>query len=234
MNNDVVIIVPIYKKMLDWHEVNSLDQLFSICGKKYNIIAIYPESIDISYYENNFDFYRYDKFWDIHFTSKKNYSNLMLNKDFYMNYTDYKYMFLYQLDGWIFKDKLEEWCDKGYDYIGAPLMSEYNMLNTAYMNYNGNGGVSLRNIQWMIDNLERINVELLDLNFEPYEDMFISTKFIFNNHPSFLECAKFSWDSKPDLLYKLIDFNLPFCCHAYLANGYNFYKDFNFITYYKE
>ena len=34
-------------------------------------------------------------------------------------------MLIYQLDCYLFEDKIDEWCNKGYDYIGAlALFSE--------------------------------------------------------------------------------------------------------------
>lgn len=235
MNNRVVIVVPIWKTQLNFHEYNSIRRLFDVVGGKYDIVTIYPEFLDLSWYQKHFDFTEYYKFWAYYFSDNISYSRLMLLSDFYRYFVDnYDYMLIYQTDAWMFKDELEYWINKGYDYIGAPFMFRYpSAQGYGVQNhlYNGNGGVSLRNIQWMIDNLERINGEIsID---GVYEDIYISLHFEHNNNPLFSECMQFAWDGKPDLLWQMNQFNTPFCCHNYIGNGYDFYKDMNLITYYK-
>jgi hypothetical protein len=81
--NKCVIVVPIYKPEFDNDEFHSIKQLFNILGK-YNIVAIYPESLDLSYYKNNFNFYDYYSLWDEHFQNYPNgYNNLMMSEGFY-------------------------------------------------------------------------------------------------------------------------------------------------------
>ena len=69
----------------------------------------------------------------------------MLTPDFYARYAGCEYILLYQLDAWVFEDRLDEWCDKGYDYAGAPLFapgsSDLQCART------GNGGFSLRRVE---------------------------------------------------------------------------------------
>lgn len=45
----------------------------------------------------------------------------MLEADFYRRFGKYKYMLIYQLDAFVFSDKLLDFCEMGYDYIGAPV-----------------------------------------------------------------------------------------------------------------
>ena len=45
---------------------------------------------------------------------------MLLTADFYRRFTDYEYILIHQLDVFLFEDKLLEFCDMGYDYIGAP------------------------------------------------------------------------------------------------------------------
>ena len=56
-------------------------------------------------------------------------------------------MLICQLDVWIFRDEVSYWCEKGYDYIGAPIFYGYtaNNFSTKIMGI-GNGGFSLRKI----------------------------------------------------------------------------------------
>ena len=78
---------------------------------------------------------------------------LWMSKQFYFRFLpNYKYMLIYQLDAWVFTDNLQEWCDKGYDYIGAPFLSivKKNSPRVIFKGV-GNGGLSLRRIQYCID-----------------------------------------------------------------------------------
>jgi hypothetical protein len=56
-------------------------------------------------------------------------------------------MLIYQLDVFIFKNELDYWCAKKYDYIGAPWFENFSTKNdTNRLWAVGNGGLSLRNI----------------------------------------------------------------------------------------
>ena len=91
----------------------------------------------------------------------------MLNPNFYQRFRRFEYILIYQLDAFVFSDRLEEFCRLGYDYIGAPwplgdgnkhneeLVVEGNHFLTV-----GNGGFSLRRVQACIDALWK-NIELV-------------------------------------------------------------------------
>jgi hypothetical protein len=79
------------------------------------------------------------------FTGLRSYSKLLLSDDFYAAFADYDFVLIYQLDCLVFSDALVAWCDRGYDYVGAPWTrrdSEGRPLFTGV----GNGGLSLRRI----------------------------------------------------------------------------------------
>lgn len=149
MVNDVVIIIPIYKKELSLEETASLKQCIKILGE-YPIIFICPEDLDVSNYQKlmgktSFSFSRFE---NANFSSLQNYSKLMLKSDFYSRFMDYKFMLIYQLDAWVFENSLEYWCQQDYDYIGAPWFVGYGSANenSPMMKIAGNGGLSLRKI----------------------------------------------------------------------------------------
>ena len=83
------------------------------------------------------------------FASIAGYNRLMLDKSFYQRFRDYEYMLVYQLDAWVFRDELDGWCNKGYDYIGAPWI-EKNEKGIELAGV-GNGGFSLRKVHHYID-----------------------------------------------------------------------------------
>jgi hypothetical protein len=58
-------------------------------------------------------------------------------------------MLIYQLDAWVFKDDLMKWCNKGYDYIGAPWFEDFGSYEKGKKLWRvGNGGFSLRKIKY--------------------------------------------------------------------------------------
>lgn len=164
LNNKCCIIIPIYKKILSKQEYISLSQLIKIMGNKYDIICIYPKSLDISYYKD-FDFLSWVQFEDVFFNSIETYNQLCLNWKFYNKFSYYKYMLIYQLDAYINYDNLEYFINLNYDFIGSLHYSPYLMC--------GNGGFSLRKIQSMINILKNC-----DIDYTIYEDIFINSKIL--------------------------------------------------------
>lgn len=155
-----VIVIPIYKTKLSENEVLSLKQCFKILGK-YPIIFVCADSLNTNFYEEACKSagitFKVKKFEDKFFESTHSYSRLLLDKIFYKAFEEYEYMLIYQLDAWVFEDRLQEWCEKGYDYIGAPWFHGYSVakIDAPMYEYAGNGGFSLRNISKFIDILVR-------------------------------------------------------------------------------
>ena len=95
-------------------------------------------------------------------------SKLMMSEAFYSRFIEFDYILVTQLDTYIFRDELLYWCQKGYDYIGAPWIPSiyhrlpvskltasikakyceiFNIPNSHDIHYNvGNGGLSLRKV----------------------------------------------------------------------------------------
>lgn len=61
----------------------------------------------------------------------------MLTKEFYLRFRQWEYLLIYQLDAYVFQDELMDWCNKGYDYIGAPFLK---LNREVDWNNCGNGG----------------------------------------------------------------------------------------------
>ncbi|WAC01876.1 DUF5672 family protein [Lacinutrix neustonica] len=96
-----------------------------------------------------------------YFETVYGYNSLMLSDAFYERFLNFKYLLIYQLDAFVFKNELLQWCEKDYDYIGAPwIASPDTLLKKMLSIFNskrkrerqkiffkvGNGGFSLRNI----------------------------------------------------------------------------------------
>lgn len=121
----VDIVIPIYKEEPDEDDILSIKQAFKIL-KKYSITFVCPQSLDIRNYRA-FGGATFVTFDDKYFRSIYGYNQLMLNIDFYKKFTQ-KYILIYQTDAYIFRDDLEYWCGKDYDYIGAPWIRRYEQI----------------------------------------------------------------------------------------------------------
>jgi hypothetical protein len=180
----VVVIIPIYKNVLLSTEIQSLEQCIRILGR-YPLVFIKPKSLDISQIQNQYSTIEVRELEDAYFKSVDSYNKLMLSTDFYQTFLDFKYGLIYQLDAYVFRDELENWCDEGYDYIGAPWIKA-DMGNpfvfwlkkkialffklkhpnkVAYRdiiraNSVGNGGFSLRNIPKSLEIVRRFQKEI--------------------------------------------------------------------------
>lgn len=55
-----------------------------------------------------------------YFGSNVAHSLMQMSPVFYEQFIDYEYILMYHLDALVFSDQLEDWCDKGLDYVGAP------------------------------------------------------------------------------------------------------------------
>ena len=90
-----------------------------------------------------------------YFASVIGYNRLCLTIEFYKRVSSYKYMLIYQLDAWVFRDELEYWCKKGYDYVGAPWFTNWGAYEEGETLWAvGNGGLSLRRNSFFIKFLQ--------------------------------------------------------------------------------
>ena len=152
--NKVCVVIPIYKKKPTDLEMASFRQVLKVLSR-YDIIVYTYCGLDLSVYSNlalacnkNFIVEYFDKSY---FSSVKGYNRLCLTIDFYKRVSAYKYMLIYQLDAWVFCDELEFWCNKGYDYVGAPWFTNWGTHEEGEALWCvGNGGFSLRNISFFI------------------------------------------------------------------------------------
>lgn len=146
-----VVVIPVYKVQPTENELCSLRQCLRILGS-HDIRLIAPEGLDLQVYRYTFETFQLpllvEMFQPSYFANIGGYNKLMLSKDFYIRFADWEYMLIYQLDAWVFRDELDAWCEKGYDYIGAPWMKLNGKLDEKNC---GNGGFSLRYIPTFIE-----------------------------------------------------------------------------------
>ena len=170
MSKKVAVIIPFYKDDLSQYESIALEQCFKVLGG-HTIIAIKPERLILPDSVTKYPFLSIVSFNDSFFADVQGYNRLMLSAEFYSAFIDYEFVLIHQLDAFVFKDDLLDWCNRGFDYIGAPwiqphpfpdliktvkskiqyyLHTRFNVLedgipSTKQFEYKvGNGGFSLR------------------------------------------------------------------------------------------
>lgn len=115
------VIIPIYKSALSWYEQISLRQCCKVLGD-HPITLIKPHALSVEAYLPYHRNFLIESFDDQYFKNITGYNRLMLSSEFYERFLQYEFMLIYQLDAFVFKDELAQWCKKNYDYIGAPWL----------------------------------------------------------------------------------------------------------------
>jgi hypothetical protein len=77
-----------------------------------------------------------------YFGSLDAHTRMLMSPRFYERFRDYRYILFHHLDAIVFSDQLLEWCARGFDFIGAPNMSDAAVPAVVY-----NGGFSLRKVE---------------------------------------------------------------------------------------
>jgi hypothetical protein len=164
----IIIVIPVYTTNLSYIERNTLknnvDKL-----KDYDITIISPQSLDISGIADlQNDNISMARFGNDCFSSVEGYNKLLRSSAFYSGFSEYEYLLILQLDAFIFHNDLDVFCNKDYDYWGAPWIDfeliNYKFLRTVLPLFHksrylrpfrnifgkkylvGNGGLSLRKV----------------------------------------------------------------------------------------
>ena len=178
------------------------------------------------------------------FQNIEGYNELLLSSLFYERFLDSEYILIYQLDAFVFKDELKEWCQKGYDYIGAPWIASlkksfwaknFHLIAKKFRSKKkndreqifykvGNGGFSLRKTASHYAITKQNEPFILDFlraeekEIYAIEDVFWSLKAPeFNVNfkiPDYKEALRFAIDRKPKIALELNNNQLPFGCHG--------------------
>jgi len=232
------IIIPVYKESLDCIEKISLNRLYTVIGKKnYHVYLLKPKELDISEYKKIYpDLLELNINDSNYFKNTYTYSQLLITPNIYKILTDkYLYMYIYQLDCYLFYDNLEKWCDMRYDYIGAPIFSEkcgWNLKTENNKNIPkvGNGGFSLRRISvfYHLCSVIYDYIPASIIESQISEDIFfcdvVPMYYNILQIPDWNIATYFSWDMSPDIPYDRYNIiNFPMAAHA-IGKNIRFYK----------
>lgn len=229
----IAVVIPFYKAEFNPLEERSLYQCNKVL-KDYDIIFALPEGLEIKQKPSSV---KIEEFDSEYFKNISGYNKLMLSPEFYERFLAYDYILIYQLDSFVFRDELKLWCEKGYDYIGAPWIATRNFISSLLKPFNsssikkrkpifykvGNGGFSLRKTKSFFEISTKLGTEIeqqLARKGEIYtnEDVFWSLKVpeFFPDFaiPDYKEAVGFAIDRKPKIALKINKHELPFGCHG--------------------
>lgn len=244
MKEEVAVVVPIYRDQLSEYEEISLRSIVAVLGK-HPLVFVKPASLKLENVGKRFPQLREENFDAAFFTDIHAYNTLMLSPQFYQRFDRYQYILIAQLDTFIFRDELLQWCAKGYDYIGAPwvvrdfyqhpFMRLCSAIKRKYCqltnkpnsqitgNKVGNGGLSLRKVDAHIQATTQLS-HIVDQYLSHHnhlfnEDVFFAIEPNRNGlqfrYPNLAEALQFSFDKHPAYCFKKNGQRLPFGCHAW-------------------
>jgi hypothetical protein len=239
-----VVLIPCYQATLTPAETAALEQCRRLLGH-YDCRVCQPEGLVLP---KSFAGLQAECFPADRFSSIDSYNQLLLSAEFYERFQDWDYMLIYQLDAWVFRDELEDWCRQGFDYIGAPwgnagFVEKYRRLRLIprsscfpwlsgllYRNEFrvGNGGFSLRNIRAFLRVL-RSN-ETAVSRWGGNEDLFwsfLGTQLDRSFRIAFEDRAmRFALELNPRAYVERMGGRLPFGCHAWQKYDPDFWGSF--------
>jgi hypothetical protein len=157
LSNLCVVVIPIHSETPTELELISFQQCFMVLGE-HTIRIIAPEGLNLNRYKAVIpviEVIYIDPIWQ---SSVEKYNKLKLSQFFYKLFADYQFLLTYELDAFVFKDELLYWCNKGYDYIGAPWFVGYDNPTDDFLGV-GNSGFSLRNIAAMQRAIKKVYIK---------------------------------------------------------------------------
>jgi hypothetical protein len=221
-----IVVVPVYKARPDALEAVSWDRCLDVF-QKTPIALVAPEGLDLTAYlplerheARTIHIVRFDQGF---FLSTLTYSRLLTSVGFYQAFASYDFILVHQLDAFVFRDELADWCARGYDYIGAPWIDCPWLDDCRQMwpaetrdNLVGNGGFSLRRVAPALKLLTEMpevaerwggNEDQLWAYLAP-----AATPF---RIPRVEEAVAFSFEVSPKQALALNGSKLPFGCHGW-------------------
>lgn len=194
-NRRAVVVIPVHSPNPSQEELLSFERCFLVLSS-FHIVVLHPEGLDLSLYRSSVSAFRTKSISPHWQSSLEGYNLLKTSREFYEILKQYKYILTYELDAYVFKNELEYWCNKKYDYIGAPWVEGWNKPKVPFNFIGvGNSGFSLRNVKSCLKALNRI--EKLKKLYKFYLMLNVA-KYI-----TFIEFLKYS---KFDKLFKMRSF----------------------------
>ncbi len=222
----VVVVIPLYKPVLDRLEGAGFEHNIKMLSG-HEIVAVYPEGMDLSFYINLVADIEYKPLRLGWFKGIRGYNRMMISPAFYDIFKKYEYMLICHYDAWVFNDDLLEWCDGGFDYVAGPFLIPFPkgrtsklfpFLSSICLNKLGNGGFCLRKIDTYRKASKRLRY--FSLFYYYNEDVFwaLFPPFVLKRYarPEVVEAVRFSGRVNYQGGFLDEKGRLPFGCHGWL------------------
>lgn len=237
MSSQLVILIPIYKASLNLLEQFALDYLMAKAGHRH-MRFVAPFDIDKAYYQSRYPIVGFEHFDNVYFTSVGSYNQLLLSLGFYQRFEDFEYLLIHQTDALLFKDDLDTWMARGFDYVGAPWPAGVPLTldaphsghppGTQLKVFVGNGGLCLRNVRQMIAiirNATSLHAMWLQRNFP--EDCFFAFANAISgqlNIPDAATASLFSLEQGAEQYFADNNATIPTGCHDWVRKNFTFWQ----------
>jgi hypothetical protein len=227
MSSSVAVVVPAQSLELGAGANQSLRHLQTYASD-YDAFAVLPKGL-----QGTIAGLPAKRFATSAFRSTNRYSRLLVSDEFYATFSEYEYVLVHQLDCLLFSDQLAEWCQRGYDYVGAPWTRRTPAGEWCFTGV-GNGGLSLRRVESCRRVLAARKRSLLAKardalrNPWPYEDKFWSLEAP-RLDPSFRipppeVAVAFAFETEPRFCFDANGRRLPFGCHRWTTYDPDFWR----------
>jgi Protein of unknown function (DUF5672) len=231
------VVVPVWRPTLTPAEELSLRRCLSVLAA-HDVTVISPEGMPLDAVPFHPAAPAVERFGPEFFAGIGGYNRLMLSAEFYTRFAAYDYILIYQLDAFVFEDRLTDWCARGYDYVGAPWIGEgwpedvsplrRRILHalTSTRTRVGNGGFSLRRVPSFRRAIRRLSPLLRW--WTSNEDLFwgvVARRLASFRIPPAEEALSFSFELEPRRCYERLGRRLPFGCHGWPRYDPDFWRE---------
>jgi hypothetical protein len=243
-SKEVVVVIPVYREEMLYSEQLCLKRNIDILSS-HTIVLVSPVGLDLKNYLSygRMSFEYFDKKY---FNGLSGYNRFMLSTEFYERFIEYQYILICQLDAFVFSDQLNYWCNKDFDYIGAPwinkplrILSYFTvkvgfqktiqlLLTGNFFSAVGNGGFSLRKTARFLSSLKENKeaAESWKANEDYYWSFFAKIQGKALLTPKVEEASEFCIEMDASKILKKSKFKLPFAIHAWQRHDPNTWKPF--------
>jgi len=251
---NVAVLMPFHKTKMNFYEqisfVNNTKRL-----NNYPIYLLLPENTNATPFLSIVPDINVLYFPRKYFDTYQGANLLWLEPLIYEQFKNYTFVLKCELDAFIFRDELIDWCNKDYNYVGAPWLNNQSVKNSyqfatfsknivirnikkllSYQNrdkefFVGNGGLSLRKVSVFL-RLSKLlpflvpNIYKVELQEDVIWSIYATSYFPFFKAADYKTALHFSIETNPKHCFEIIGNTLPFGCHAWYKYDINFWKPF--------
>lgn len=141
---NVAVVIIHHKPTLEWHEEVSLRQCKTILHKRDRYLVC-PSNLSAKTHQSIDKDLRIVRVLPSCLSTYHNFNVFKCSPNLYHFFSKYDWILFYELDCFVFEDKLDYFCDQQLDYVGAPWFVGFDKADpTSEVLGVGNGGFSLR------------------------------------------------------------------------------------------